>query len=140
MPVCPWSVLISWERPNLSNGQQIKGYVLSGSVNATITSADQYIFYYNDTKVIPGEEFKVTLTVNFEGGAESSSVTKNVRIPAPRKFGKILLINAMKTYSMTLNKGLKSQCFCTAAYKYTFIVFTNNRYGLLVDLEKCETK
>ncbi len=86
MPVCPWSVLISWEKPTVTN-EVIKEYVLSGSVNATITSTDQFIFYYNDTKVIPGEEFKVTLTVNFEGGVESSSITKNVRIPAPRKFG-----------------------------------------------------
>ncbi len=89
----------------------VKEYVLSGSINATITSADQYIFYYNDTKVVPGEDFKVTLTVNFEGGVESSSVTKNVRIPAPRKFGKILLITIMKANSMTFNKGLKDNAF-----------------------------
>ncbi len=88
MPVCPWSVLISWEKPTVTN-EVVKEYVLSGSVNATITSADQFIFYYNDTKVVPGEDFKVTLTVNFEAGVESSSVTKKVQIPAPRKFSQI---------------------------------------------------
>ncbi len=86
--VSPWSVLVSWQKP--SGTQQIKNYVLSGDVQATITdNLDQkYLFFFQDTGITPGTNVSVTITVNYNHQitSESSFATTYVETPGMLTF------------------------------------------------------
>ncbi len=80
-PVSPWAVILSWEQPAIVPAK----YIISGSINTTVTSNEKYVFYFKDTEIFPGQKVNVTIEAQYSDGTQSPPVEANTVMPTPSK-------------------------------------------------------
>ncbi len=80
-PVSPWAVILSWDQPAVVPAE----YIISGSINTTVTSPEKYVFLFKDTGISPGQEVNVTIEAKYQDGILSSLVEASTVMPTPSK-------------------------------------------------------
>ncbi len=94
----PWSVFISWEKPQ--NNRQIKDIVIIGNVDQTVTThlEEKYQFLFVDTGITPGRDCGVVINVYYVGG-QGSYAGSGTFVDKPGTFcGGIIIKNMTEKY------------------------------------------
>ncbi len=75
MPVSPWAVLFSWEKP--SNGHTTEQILITGGLHYEITTHlnEKYQFFFVDKGITPGADLSVALNVYYVSAIRDDSPT-----------------------------------------------------------------
>ncbi len=74
VPLSPWAVLISWEKPY--DNRQIKNVKISGDIQHTISNhlEEKYQFLFLDTGIRPGSDISVGIDVYYFNGPQNYGI------------------------------------------------------------------
>ncbi len=81
MTLNPWSVLISWKKPESPNMAVVKQYYLTGDIQATIISVNKYVFYFVFKGINPGDRLTISIKVGYDNKVNSTYLKKITPIP-----------------------------------------------------------
>ncbi len=85
MPLDSWSAFLSWKVPAGKRPSDIKKYYLTGYVNDYVNSTGDYLFYFIDKNVVPGQHISVSITAEYTTG-NGTYLTQLATTPQPGKF------------------------------------------------------